>query len=209
MLDLTYLLSILATVTFSVTGVLAARAYRIDLFGILVVGVVTAVGGGTIRDIILDVPVFWIKDGGYIWAAVMAAMVTFALRNTAHKAYQALLYLDAFGVALFATLAVEKTLSLGFGNLHATVMGVITGIGGGLIRDLLTGRPTLIMSRDLYATPILLGIGVQLAVLEYTHLGKLNAFILGGTLIFLFRAAAIRYHWQMPAMLTHDGRDQS
>ena len=164
-------------------------------------------GGGTIRDIILNVPIFWIEDSSYLLAAVMAASGTFMLRDLINRQYQWLLYLDALGVALFASLAVIKTLALGLENSHAIVMGVITGIGGGILRDLLTGRPTLIMSRDLYATPILLGVVVQLMLLSYSVLGETVATLVGGAVIFLSRAAAIFFHLQMPDMLTIGQRD--
>ncbi len=207
MIDLPYFNALLATVTFSVTGVLAVRATRMDIFGVVIVGVVTAVGGGTIRDIILNVPVFWIDDSSYLLAAVLAAGGTFMLRDLIRRQYQWLLYLDALGVALFASLAVIKTLALGLESSHAIVMGVITGIGGGILRDLLTGRPTLIMSRDLYATPILLGVVVQLMLLSYSTLGETVATYAGGAVIFLSRTAAIFFHLQMPDMLTISHRD--
>ena len=206
MFEFSYLVALLATVTFSITGVLAARTVRIDLFGVVVVGVVTAVGGGTIRDVILDVPVFWIEDASYLLAAIVAAIATFVLKDLISQRYQLLLYLDALGVALFASSAIIKTLSLGLENTHAAVMGVITGIGGGLIRDLLTGRPTLIMSRDLYASPILLGVSVQLLVLSYADVSASLATLLGGAVIFLSRCAAIHWHLQMPDQLTFNSR---
>lgn len=202
-----YLVALLATVTFSITGVLAASQARIDLFGVIVVGFVTAVGGGTLRDVILDVPVFWIADASYLLAAVLAAALTFLLRDLINRRYLLLLYLDAFGVALFAASAVNKTLSLGLTNSHAVVMGVITGIGGGIVRDLLTGRPTLVMSRDLYATPILLGVSVQLVLLAGDWMGPAMASLIGGLIIFLGRAAAIRYHLQMPGFLVFNAGD--
>lgn len=208
MIDLGLVLGLLATATFSITGVLAARTARIDLFGVLVVGVVTAVGGGTLRDLILDVPVFWISDAVYLWIAALVAIMSFFLLGLIHRVFQLLLYLDALGVALFATMAVHKTLALGLGNLHAVVMGVITGIGGGLIRDLLTGRPTLIMQRDLYATPILLGLVVQIGLITFSSLDHFAAIVLGGATIFLFRALAIFYHWQMPDFLVTKNTDR-
>ena len=122
MFEFSYLVALLATVTFSITGVLAARTVRIDLFGVVVVGVVTAVGGGTIRDVILDVPVFWIEDASYLLAAIVAAIATFVLKDLISQRYQLLLYLDALGVALFASSAIIKTLSLGLENTHAAVM---------------------------------------------------------------------------------------
>jgi uncharacterized membrane protein YeiH len=194
-------------VTFSISGVLAARGVRMDIFGIIVVGVVTAVGGGTVRDIILDVPVFWIADNTYLVAAILAALAAFFLLDSFGRRYTLLLYLDALGVALFASGAIVKTLNMGFGAVTAAVMGVITGIGGGLIRDLLTGRPTLIMSRDLYATPILFGVSVQILLLLYLRLDTQLATLAGGALIFGCRAAAIHFHLQMPDKLTTGIRD--
>jgi uncharacterized membrane protein YeiH len=205
--DASYAVALIATVTFSITGVLAASQSRIDLFGVVVVGFVTAVGGGTLRDIILDVPVFWVADSTHLLAAVAAAAVTFLLRDLINRRYLLLLYLDAFGVALFASSAVIKTLSLGLTNSHAVVMGVITGIGGGIIRDLLTGRPTLVLSRDLYATPILLGVSVQLTLLTANWADAAMASLVGGTIIFLGRSAAIRFHLQMPGFLVFNAGD--
>ena len=201
-----HLLALLATATFSASGVLAVRDHRIDLFGVLVVGLVTAIGGGTIRDLILDVPVFWLEDASYLWCALLTALVTFALRDFLAKGFRLLLYLDALGVALFAALAINKTLALGLDNIHAAIMGVVTGIGGGIIRDLLTGRPTMIMMRDLYATPILFGIFVQLALLSWTPIDAQPATLIGVATIFLTRSAAVYFHWQMPHFLSlnHD-----
>ncbi len=205
-MDLTYTLSIAATLAFSITGVLAARIQQLDIIGVTVVGVVTAVGGGTLRDIILDVPVFWIVDGRYLVAAALAAVLTFAFNDLIHRGYRWFLYMDALGVALFAALAVMKTLALGLGSTHAVVMGVITGIGGGIIRDVLLDRPTLIVSRELYATPICLGVALQLALLKLGLLNGQQAVIAGVAAIFSFRAAAIYFQWQMPDILTISNR---
>jgi uncharacterized membrane protein YeiH len=200
-----YALGLLATITFSATGVLAVRAHRIDIFGVLVVGMVTAIGGGTIRDLVLDVPVFWLEDASYLWCALLAALATFVLRDLFSRGYRLLLYLDALGVALFAALAINKTLALGLDSIHAAVMGVVTGIGGGILRDLLTGRPTLIMMKDLYATPILFGIVVQLSLLSWTSASDFVAAMAGVLIIFSTRSAAIYFHWHMPDILAfHD-----
>lgn len=197
----------MATVTFSISGVLAARGARIDLFGIIVIGVVTAVGGGTVRDIILAVPIFWIVDSSFLVAAVAAALVAFFVLDRIHRRYTLLLYLDALGVALFASGAIVKTLGLGLDSATAAAMGVITGIGGGLLRDLLTGRPTLILSRDLYATPILIGVSVQILLMQALQVEAAFATLAGGGLIFGLRAAAIRFHLQMPDVLTTGSRE--
>jgi len=200
--DLAFALAMLATVVFAVTGVLAAAPQRVDLFGSTVLGVITAVGGGTLRDVTVDVPVFWIDDPRYLWVALGAALLAFPLHRLLERRYRVLLYLDALGIALFGVQAADKVLALGHGPLVAVMMGLLTGIGGGLIRDLLAGRPTLILSRELYATPLLAGTGLYV-VLHGLGVPSLetNA-LLAIALIVALRCAALRWGWHMPEALT-------
>ena len=148
------------TVAFAVTAVLAVAPRGIDIFGVLVLGVITAIGGGTLRDVIIDAPVFWGTDLMYIWVAVAASLAAFSATSLFAKkeVYTLMLYLDALGVALFGVQATAKVWSLGFGlPLAPVLLGVVTAIGGGLIRDVLAGRQNLLMKRELYAIPVLVG----------------------------------------------------
>src|SRR5688572_25367025 len=121
----------IATAVFAVTGVLAAARQNMDVMSFVIIGVVTAIGGGTLRDLMLDTRVFWLEDPTLLYVASAAAIATFFFEQIFRATYKALLYLDAFATAVFTILAIEKTLRLGFGPGVAVVMGVITGIGGG------------------------------------------------------------------------------
>lgn len=187
---------------FAVTGVLAASRQNMDVMSFVVVGVVTAVGGGTLRDLMLDQPVFWLNDVTYLYVAALAAVATFFFEQRFRATLRAFLYLDAVATALFTVLAIEKTLDLGYSVGIAVLMGVITGIGGGIIRDLLAGQPTLIMRRELFMTPLLLG-GALYAVLSAGAWfdARLTAW-LAILAITAVRAGAIRWGWAFPDWLT-------
>ena len=152
-----YFQEMLGTAVFAITGVLAIRKVGVDLFGAVVLGIITSIGGGTIRDLLLDLPIFWIADFNYIWVALFASLLAYFLTNRLHQRYQLLLYLDGFAAALFGIVATEKVLGLHLAAPLAVMMGVLTSIGGGIARDVLAGRASLLMSREIYATPILLG----------------------------------------------------
>ena len=196
-----YAIELFGTAVFAVTGVLAVSRRGLDLIGALVLGLVTAVGGGTVRDVLMRHQVFWFGDLNYLWAAAIGAVCAFSLSALIRNAYRALLYLDALGAALFAIAATNKGLSEAVlpGSI-AVILGVLTGIGGGLVRDVLAGRPTLLVSREIYATPILLG--CSLYVLLRTLMPDFAyAAVVSATLIFALRAAAVWFHLEMPSWL--------
>ena len=200
-----YDLQMLGTAVFAATGVLAVNRRGLDVFGAVVLGTVTAVGGGTIRDTILDVPVFWVADTNYLAVAIVASVIAFFAIRRLVPGYQLLLYLDALGVALVGVQATEKVLGLQYGPTIAITMGVLTGIGGGLVRDVLAGRPTLLMSREIYATPILIGCALYVG-LRNTSIDRVLTLVMAVAIIFAIRAVAIRWHVEMPRWLTsrHD-----
>jgi len=202
---LTYLIGMAGTVAFAVTAVLALAPKKIDLFAAVVLGIITAIGGGTVRDLILDVPVFWGADLNYIWVALASSIAAFSAHSlfTRKEIYSLMLYVDGFGVSLFGIQAVDKVWNLGFGlPLAPIILGIVTAIGGGLIRDVLAGRPTLLMSRELYATPVLLGCTLYVALLyllpEYRFICGVGCFIS----IFFIRASAIHWQLHVPEWLT-------
>ena len=131
-------IALAGTVAFAVTAVLAVAPKGVDIFGAVVLGIITAVGGGTVRDLILGVPVFWSTDLTNIWVALGASLVAFVwqsflARGTVHSL---MLYLDGLGVALFAIEATHKVWQLNFGlPLAPIILGIVTAIGGGLMRD--------------------------------------------------------------------------
>lgn len=194
----------LGTGLFAITGVLAVSRRGLDVFGAVALGLVTAVGGGTVRDLLIGAPVFWFADVNYVWAALAGALAAFWIGHVFRGTLRLLLYLDALGAALFAVAAANKVLLLGLPAPIAVIMGVLTGIGGGLVRDLLAGRPTLLVSREIYATPILIGCVVFVVLLPVTP-GTTWASTAGITAIFGVRALALYFHLEMPGWLTQRG----
>lgn len=200
-----YYLGLIGIAAFSITGVIAAGKKDMDIFSIVLLGVVTALGGGTLRDIILDSnPVFWIADLTYLWVSLIAAVATFFGIRLISRLFKLFLYIDAFGLAPFTVLATENTINLGFGSTIAVLMGLITGITGGMVRDILTGRMPLLLGKEFYATPALLGavsfivFGQYLPEHEYNRLYAIS-------IIFLIRLLAIQWGLYYPKWLTYNG----
>lgn len=206
-IDFIYIFGLLATAAFAASGVLAALGQRIDLFGAVVVAVVTAVGGGTLRDLILGVPVFWLFDQAWLLVAVVTGGIAFFIRRHLDRHGDALAYLDAMGVALVAAGALQKCSELGLPGLHGVALGVITGIGGGLIRDTLTNRDTLLVSPELYATPIIFGLTLQYLAYQWVGIGSVTALFVGGATIFILRALAIRFDLRMPSTMVNQSSE--
>jgi len=202
--EASYWMGMAAAAAFAVTAVAAIKDRGVDLFGVVVLGAITAVGGGTIRDVILRVPVFWAQEPRYIWVAVAASVIAFFGRSlvTEGQTYAIMLYLDGFGAAFFAIHATDKVWKLGFGlPLAPVILGVITAIGGGLMRDVLAGRPTLLMSRELYAVPLLFACSLFAAVMTYAPQYRFAGVAGCVCLSFLLRAAAIHWNLRMPRWL--------
>jgi uncharacterized membrane protein YeiH len=201
---------IAGTVAFAATAVLAVAPRGIDLFGATVFGIITAIGGGTIRDMILGVPVFWETDQSYIWIAIATSVVTFYANALFTRRYinKLVFYVDAVGVALFGIEAVNKVWGLEFAlPLGPIALGIVTAIGGGLIRDVLSGRQTLLMSRELYAIPVMLGCTLYVLILEYLPEYKIIGSVISILLIFGMRAAAIEKKISIPKWFEIQAKD--
>ena len=207
---LIYWIGMIGIAAFAVTGVLAVLPKGVDIFGATVIGILTALGGGTLRDLVLGVPMFWSIDSLYIWLALVASCITFLAKHVLSRAdiFRLILYLDGLGVALFSIQSVSKVWDMDYGApVTPVVLGVGTGIGGGLIRDVLSGRPNLLMtSHELYLTPVTLGCVLYSVSLHYLPQFESVLAILCVALIFCFRAAAIRWNLAVPKCLVSDVR---
>ena len=204
-----YWIGMAGTVAFAVTAVIAVAPKGIDLFGASVLAIITAVGGGTIRDVITNAPVFWSIDESYIWVALASAIAAFYARPlfTGKTMNKLMLYMDAAGISLFSIQAMDKVWGEDFGIPIAPVMlGVITAIGGGLMRDVLAGRQNLLMSKELYAIPVLLGCVLFAFVLEYIPEYRIFGSICCIALIFLIRIAAIEKNMTVPKWLLSEAK---
>jgi uncharacterized membrane protein YeiH len=184
----------------AISGVLAARGKQIDLFGVLVLALVTALGGGTVRDLLLgDLPVSWVRDPQSVATAVLAGAGTFFAVRSFEFPRQILLVADAFGLALFTVIGARKALGLGAAPGIAVVMGLFTGIAGGILRDVLTGEIPLVFRREinLYATASLFGGTAFVCTSGLFHAPRASVFI-GVTVTLLLRLAAIRWKLGLP-----------
>ena len=202
---LSFWIGMAGTVAFAVTAVLAVAPKGIDIFGASVMGIITAIGGGTVRDVILDVPVFWSTELNYIWVALGASLAAFAANSlfTRKEIYSLMLYIDGLGVSLFAIQATDKVWGLDFGRpLAPIILGIVTAIGGGLIRDMLAGRQTLLMKRDLYATPVMIGCIFFVIILEILPEYRFAGAVVCILCIFGLRSAAIHWNLSFPEWLT-------
>lgn len=197
---LTFALEHFGVAVCAVAGALAARGRQVDLFGVLVLGLVTALGGGTVRDLCLGaVPVFWIQDPRYVGTASLAALATFVLARRRDPPQNLLEIADAFGLAFFTLVGARKGLAFGGGAVAAVALGTITGVAGGLLRDVLLNELPLVFRKSirLYATAALLGaalyVGLQAGGLPHPW-----PLAVGMGTILGVRLAAIRWNWALP-----------
>jgi uncharacterized membrane protein YeiH len=197
------ILFLIGAAVFAVTGVLAAARQNMDVMSFVVVGVVTAIGGGTLRDLMLGVQPFWLQQAAYLYVTSAAAVATFFFERRFRATYNALLYLDALATGVFTIVATERTLHLGFEPGIAVLMGVITGIGGGVIRDVLVGQPNVLMRRELSMTPTIIGSALYVVVRHNVTLPPLQVSLLGIGVITAVRFGAIRWGWAFPDWLTY------
>ncbi len=153
-----YALDLFGVAVFAISGALAAGRKRMDIFGVVVLGVVTALGGGTLRDALLDTgPVFWIHDPTYLLVAVTFALLTFVTVRFLSAHRLALLVSDAFGLAIFTAIGTAIAFKTTDSHSVAIVMGIMTGIAGGMTRDVLSAEVPLVLQREIYATAALCG----------------------------------------------------
>ena len=179
-------------------GVLAVR-HRLDLFGVLVLACVTAVTGGIVRDLLIGaVPPASLADWRYLSVAMLAGLVTFRWHALIERLRNPVLMFDAAGLALYAVLGTGKALAFGLSPFAATLLGIITGIGGGIARDLLVARtPVVLQQTELYAAAALVGSGI-VAIAHAFGWPQAPAMVIGAALCFGLRFGAIRRGWRLP-----------
>ena len=201
-----YLFEHLGVAVFAITGVLAAKNKRVDLFGVIVLALVTALGGGTLRDLILRTDPFWMSDASFVLTASGMAAVTFVAARCWEAPASLLLIVDACGLALFTMLGTEKALAFSASNIAAVVLGVITGVAGGMIRDVLTDEVPLVLRTGtyLYATAALCG-AVAFVILVPHTTSRLVSESIALAVTLGLRLAAIRWRLRLPEFHTRSG----
>jgi len=190
-----HLLDLFGVAVFAITGALAAGKKKMDLFGVVVLALATALGGGTLRDVILGAyPVFWIADPTYIFLCTATAVSTFVTARFLKPPDKALKFADAFGLAIFTVIGTKKAIFLGVPDSIAVIMGVMTGVAGGIIRDVLSGEIPLVLKAEIYATASLCGAVTFAVLIRHFPFVPLPA-PAAITVILALRMAAI--HWKL------------
>lgn len=193
-----YWLGQAAVASVAAAAVIEAGRKRYDLFGMMVIAVSAALGGGSLRDLLLDRPVFWIRDQTYLMMALGAALLTFFIASRRRLPMQFFLITDALGLALFTVVGTRVALSLDTPWLPASFLGVITGVMGGILRDILCNEEPLVFQGPLYATAAWAGALVYVALISLDIVGIAPALGAGG-LILALRFGALRWSWRLPS----------
>ena len=205
---LLYVMDLFGVAVFAITGSLAAGKKRMDLFGVVVLATVTALGGGTLRDLVLGFsPVFWVSAPIYLLVAVATAIVTFFLVRFFGLPLKLLSVADAFGLAVFTVLGTQKALGMGISPGIAVVMGIMTGVVGGIIRDILSGEIPLILRREIYATASLCG-AITFCLVSVALQNQGLAAIASVFVTLALRLSAIKWKMSLPLYISHKGDER-
>lgn len=200
-------LTMVAVMCYAVNGALKAMQKRMDFFGALVIALVTAIGGGTVRDVLLRLPVFWVHDPTFLYVgACTAALVVLATRLVQVPS-RAVVVTDALGLALFAVIGAHVARATGVPRVPAILTGAMTGFGGGVVRDLLCGEMPRVLKRDVHATAAITGAAAYLLLFARTG-NEPSSFTLAIALVLLIRAVEVWWGFHLP-MLRLDRRSNT
>ena len=188
----------LGTLAFAVSGIRLAAGKGLDWFGAYVVGFVTAVGGGTIRDILLDIKPFWLVQPSYLIITALGLIFTIIFRRQVVRLNHSLFVFDAIGLGLFVVVGVAKSYAAGFPWWVAVIMGTVTGSFGGLLRDVLINETPLIFRTDFYASARVLGSIIYVLMGRYSSLPIEWVQFISAISVFIFRVLAVVLHIQLP-----------
>ena len=188
----------LGTLAFAISGIRLAAGKGLDWFGAYVVGFVTAVGGGTIRDILLDTKPFWLVQPSYLIITALGLIFTIIFRRQVVRLNHSLFVFDAIGLGLFVVVGVAKSYAAGFPWWVAVIMGTVTGSFGGLLRDVLINETPLIFRTDFYASACVLGSIIYVLMGRYSSLPIEWVQFISAISVFIFRVLAVVLHIQLP-----------
>lgn len=199
-----FAIEVLGTVSFSMSGSFAAMQKRLDPFGVLIIAFVTSVGGGTVRDLLLDIPVFWMHDLLTCAVILITSIISMIFKSLEKNFKVTLFIFDSFGLGLFTIIGIQKGLNADIHPLICIVLGTITGCFGGIIRDILLNRIPLIFRKEIYATACIVGGTAFLLMTRFTTLSYTFVQIFTILLIVAIRTFAVKYQWQIPKFYGND-----
>lgn len=199
-----FIIEVIGTIAFAISGIRLAAYRSFDWFGAYTVGLVTAIGGGTLRDVLLDIPVFWMQTWLYLAVTGLSLAVVIIFRKMLVSQNRMLFIFDTLGLALFVVIGIQKTLSVGYPMWVAIVMGVITGSFGGVLRDILINVEPLFFRKDIYSTACIAGGLAYWLLMEWGGSPVAQQLACAVTVI-LLRMCALRFNWQLP-VLAYEGK---
>ena len=199
MIDFITLCDYSGTFAFAISGIRLASAKQFDWFGAYVIGLVTAVGGGTLRDLLLNATPFWMEQASYLTVSGVALLFVIIFKKFVIRLNNTFFIFDAIGLGLFAVVGIVKTLEFGFPMWVAIVMGTITGSFGGMLRDTLINEVPLIFRKDIYALACVFG-GLIYYLCTFTGMSSSSIQFITAVSVFVIRVIAVKYHISVPVL---------
>nr|WP_298993197.1 trimeric intracellular cation channel family protein [uncultured Polaribacter sp.] len=197
-MELVYILDILGTLAFAISGALVASDQKLDLFGVIIIAFVTAVGGGMLRDVLINAhPINWIGDLNYLYVIFIAVFLTFLFKSKILPLSKTLFLFDTVGISVFTLLGLQKGLNFDLHPLIALIMGMISAVFGGVLRDVLTNKIPLIFEKEIYASACLAG-GITYLLLKKTPITDNLNFIVSASVIITIRLIAVKFNLELP-----------
>ncbi|TPN55140.1 MULTISPECIES: trimeric intracellular cation channel family protein [unclassified Mesorhizobium] len=190
---------------FAATGALAASRKQLDVIGFLFLASVTGIGGGTFRDLILNVPVFWVGNRDYVLICAVVAVLVFFTAHRVESRYRLLLWLDAIGLAAFSVMGAAKGLAITGSPVVSIITGMLTATFGGILRDLLAGEPSVLLKPEIYVTAALAGAAI-FTLGDVAGLPQLVSGLAGFAVALAVRGGALRFGWAFPSYKSRPGR---
>jgi uncharacterized membrane protein YeiH len=197
-MEVIYVLDILGTFAFAISGALVALDKKFDIFGVIIIAFVTAVGGGMLRDVLINAhPINWIGDLNYLYIIFSAVLFTFLFKSKIAHLSKTMFLFDTIGISVFTLLGLQKGLSYALHPIIAIIMGMISAVFGGVLRDVLTAKIPLIFEKEVYASACLVG-GINYLILNYFKVDENINFIISAIVIASIRAIAVKFHLELP-----------
>lgn len=193
------IIEFLGTFAFAISGVRMASTKKFDLFGAFAIGFVTAIGGGTLRDLFIGVTPFWMLNPVYLWATLLALLFVMLFKNKVVKLQYTFFLFDSIGLGLFVVVGTEKTLAMGFAPWAAVIMGTITGSFGGMLRDILITQIPLIFRKEIYALACVIG-AIFFTVGYALDLNMVVNEVTTASIVIVTRILAVKFHWHLPIL---------
>ena len=194
-----YIIEVIGTFAFAISGIRLASTKKFDWFGAYVVGLATAIGGGTLRDLLINMPPFWMTNGMYLVVTGVALLVTIFFGKYIINMNNTLFIFDTIGLGLFVVVGVQKTIAVGYPYWVAVIMGIITGIAGGIIRDIFINEEPLVFRKDIYALACFFGASIFCLCHFFDVNGILSPIACAASVI-IIRIFSVKYHWSLPVL---------